>query len=167
MTLSNRVWWGLGGWLVLCFAAAGLGAVASASAASFYGALRQPAWAPPAWVFGPVWSVLYGLMAVSAWLVWCQPPSSARRRALALFCGQLVVNVAWSWLFFAWHLGGLALVDVMVLVGLIGAMIAAFWPVSRWAAGLMLPYLFWVGFAAALNAAVWQLNPGRLGAGWV
>lgn len=162
--LSRREWWGLAGWGALCFGVAALGAVASVSAADFYGELDQPSWAPPAGVFGPVWSLLYALMAVAAWRVWRAPASGPRRLGIALFMVQLAVNALWSWLFFAWHMGGAALVDVTLLAGLIMATAAVFWRVSRLAAALMLPYLAWVGFATLLNAAVWQLNPDRLGA---
>ncbi len=151
---------GLAGWLALCFAAAGLGAVASVDAAGFYAQLVQPAWAPPASWFGPVWSVLYALMGIAAWLVWRRP--GVHRVALGLFVGQLAVNALWSWLFFAWRLGAWAFVDVALLVGLVAATLVAFWRVSRPAALLLAPYLLWVGFACALTWSVWQANPGAL-----
>src|SRR4051812_10810941 len=97
---------GLLGWLLVAFAAAAVGAIASVDAASFYAQLSKPSWAPPAKLFGPVWSALYTLMGVAAWLVW----RSARpaKLALALFIAQLLANALWSWLFFAWHKGALA-----------------------------------------------------------
>src|ERR671910_947984 len=91
---------GLLGWLLAAFAAGALGAIASVDAASFYAQLSKPSWAPPAWVFAPVWSTLYALMGVAAWLVWRSPASKAV--ALGLFSTQLVANALWSWLFFAW-----------------------------------------------------------------
>jgi len=100
---------GLVAWLLAAFAAAAIGAIASVDAAAFYAQLSKPSWAPPAAAFGPVWTVLYALMGVSAWLVWRSP--RPRRRALALFGAQLVANALWSWLFFAWHLGALAAVE--------------------------------------------------------
>ena len=155
---------GLLGWLLAAFAAGAVGAVASVDAASFYAQLTKPSWAPPAWVFGPVWSALYALMAVAAWLVWRSVRSTAGSRAVALglFGVQLAANVLWSWLFFAWHRGALAAVEVLVLVALIVATVVAFWRISRPAALLLVPYLAWVSFASVLTWAVWRSNPGLL-----
>ncbi len=151
---------GLAGWLLLAFAAAVVGAVASADAANFYAQLVKPPWAPPAWVFGPVWSILYALMGVAAWLVWRSPRPA--RGALWLFVAQLAANALWSWLFFAWRLGALAAVEVLVLLALIAASVLAFWRSSRTAALLLLPYLLWVAFASLLTWSVWRRNPGLL-----
>jgi tryptophan-rich sensory protein len=151
---------GLLGWLLLAFAAAAVGAIASVQAASFYAQLVKPSWAPPAGVFGPVWSVLYTLMGVAAWLVWRSP--GPKKLALGLFVAQLAANALWSWLFFAWHRGALASAEVLLLLALIACTIAAFWHISRAAAALMVPYLLWVAFASALTWAVWQSNPGFL-----
>ena len=151
---------GLLAWVLASFAAGAVGAIASVDAASFYAQLSTPSWAPPAWVFGPVWSTLYALMGVAAGLVWRSPGST--RLALSLFGAQLAANALWSWLFFAWHQGALALVDVLVLVVLIAATVAAFWRSSRVAALLLLPYLLWVSFASVLTWAVWRSNPGLL-----
>lgn len=155
-------WLGLLGWLLLCYAVALIGSVASLEAPSFYARLDQPAWAPPAWVFGPVWTTLFAMMAVAAWLVWLDGGFARRRLALGLFVLQLVVNALWSWLFFAWQFGGLAFADIVLLWLLIAATIAAFWRSRPLAALLLLPYLAWVSFAGALNLSVWQLNPGLL-----
>jgi tryptophan-rich sensory protein len=151
---------GLLGCLLVVFAAAGLGAFASRDAGSFYAQLNKPAWAPPASWFGPVWSVLYLLMAVSAWLVWRS--SAPKAAALGVFGAQLAANALWSWLFFAWHRGALAAAEVLVLLALIAWTVAAFRRVSRPAALLLLPYLAWVGFASALTWSVWRRNPGLL-----
>jgi benzodiazapine receptor len=148
---------GLLGWLLAAFVAGGVGAIASVDAASFYAQLGKPSWAPPAWVFGPVWSVLYALMGVAAWLVWRSPRQTGA--ALALFGAQLAANALWSWLFFAWHRGGVAAVEVLILLGLIVATLAAFWRISRLAAVLLVPYLLWVSFASALTWAIWLRNP--------
>jgi benzodiazapine receptor len=153
---------GLLGWALLTFAAAALGAVASANASAFYAELAQPSWAPPAWLFGPVWSVLYASMAVSAWLVWRRAGFAGARTALALFIAQLAANALWSWLFFAWHRGGLAFAEVLVLCCLIVATIASFQRIDRLAAVLLYPYLAWSTFAAALTFVIWRLNPGAL-----
>lgn len=153
---------GLLGWLAVVFAAAAVGAVASVDAGDFYAQLVRPAWAPPGWVFGPVWTVLYLLMGVAAWLVWREPVACQRGRALTVFLVQLVANALWSWLFFAWRIGPLAFADVLLLLVLIAVTIAAFWRVRRLAGILMLPYLAWVCLATALTWAVWQGNPGVL-----
>lgn len=155
---------GLVGWLALCFVTAGAGAVASANAPSFYAALVQPPWSPPGWLFGPVWTVLFTLMAVAAWLVWrAAVPPPDRRRALGLFVVQLVANALWSWLFFAWQKGGWAFAEVIVFWLLIAATCAAFWRIRPLAGALLLPYLAWVAFASYLNWVLWQANPGILG----
>jgi tryptophan-rich sensory protein len=155
-----KQWLALAGWLLLVAAAAALGAVASLDAASFYAQLNKPSWAPPAGVFGPVWSVLYALMGVAAWLVWRSP--TRRPGAIGLFLAQLAANALWSWLFFAWHQGALAAVEVLVLLALILATIVAFRRASRIAALLLVPYVLWVAFASALTWAVWRANPGLL-----
>ena len=154
---------GLVAWLALTFTAAAVGAVASVQAASFYLQLIRPSWAPPPGVFGPVWSVLYALMGVAAWLVWRQPKEGRHAIAIALFVAQLAVNALWSWLFFAWRLGAGAFADVLVLLALIAATIIAFWRVRPLAGILLLPYFAWVCFASALTWSVWRGNPGILG----
>ena len=154
---------GLVGWLVATFAAGSIGAIASARAATFYSQLSQPRWAPPAWLFGPVWSVLYFGMAVAAWLVWRERGVRGAPAALALFVTQLIANALWTWLFFVLHLGALSLVEIVVLWLLIAATIFSFWPVHRLGALLLLPYLAWVSFACALTLSLWRLNPAVLG----
>lgn len=159
---ASRQALGLIGWLALTFAAAAIGAVASVSAATFYAGLVRPAWAPPGWLFGPVWSGLYALMAVSAWLVWRARGFGGARAALTLFIVQLAANALWSWLFFAWRRGDLACVEVLLLWCLIVATIVAFRRVSPLAAYLLYPYLAWVSFAAVLTFTVTRLNPALL-----
>ncbi len=153
---------GLLAWLAVAFVAAALGAIASIDAKSFYAELAKPAWAPPAFVFGPVWSVLYLLMGVAAWLVWREKGAKGLSVALVLFLVQLGANALWSWLFFAWKYGAFAFADVVVLLALIAATAAAFWRVRRLAGILLIPYFAWVCFASALTWAVWQGNPGAL-----
>jgi len=153
-------WVALFVWLLVTFAAAAIGAIASVDAAGFYAQLSKPSWAPPAAVFGPVWSVLYCLMGVSAWLVWRSPRRS--RSALGLFVAQLVANAFWSWLFFAWHRGAFAAAEVLLLLALIALTVRAFWQSDRLAAVLLVPYLLWVAFASALTWSVWQSNPNFL-----
>ncbi|MCS3748679.1 tryptophan-rich sensory protein [Xanthomonas arboricola] len=156
-------WLGLFGWLALCYAIAGLGAAASIQNASFYAALDRPAWAPPGWLFGPVWTVLYGMMAVSVWLVWRRGGWTEVRVALALFVVQLALNGLWSWLFFAWHMGAWAFADIVALWLVLAATTAEFAKRQALAAWLLVPYQAWVSLAAALNFSVWQLNPQVLG----
>ncbi len=154
---------GLAGWLAISFATAAVGAIASASAGTFYGQLVQPSWAPPSSVFGPVWTVLYAMMGVAAWMVWREGGLRANRSAMTLFLVQLAVNALWSWLFFAWHRGALAFFDIVVLWMLIVATLVSFWRVRPLAGALLIPYLLWVSFAAALSYSIWQLNPLILG----
>jgi tryptophan-rich sensory protein len=154
---------GLAGWLVITFVAAAIGGAASVNAGLFYAQLVRPEWAPPSWVFGPVWTVLYIVIGIAAWLVWRADGFHAARGALSLFLVQLALNALWSWLFFGWHLGALAFADILLLWVLILATLIAFWRVRALAGWLLVPYLLWVSFASALNYAVWQLNPQSLG----
>ena len=142
--------------------AAALGARASFSASSFYADLVLPAWAPPASLFGPVWTALYAMMALAAFLVWRERGWRAAAPALTLYLLQLGINALWSWLFFGWKLGALAFADILLLLALIVTTLVAFWRVHKLAACLLLPYLAWVSFASVLNYAVWQANPGLL-----
>ena len=161
----NPMWkqlFGLLGWLAVTFAAAALGGFASATAGDFYQQLARPAWAPPSWLFAPAWTLLYILMGVAAWLVWRERGVRRVRTALLLFLVQLAVNAAWTWLFFVWRLGALALADVLLLWALILCTVVAFWRVRPVAGALLLPYLAWVTFAAALTYAVWRRNPALL-----
>ena len=154
---------GLVGWLVVSFIAAGIGAAASVQAGPFYAELVRPEWAPPGWVFGPVWTALYVLMGVAAWLVWRVGGFRAAKLALTLFLVQLALNALWSWLFFGWHLGAWAFADVLLLWAMIAATLIAFWRIRPLAGALLVPYLLWVSFASVLNYSVWQLNPQTLG----
>ncbi|MCG2595409.1 tryptophan-rich sensory protein [Ramlibacter sp. XY19] len=153
---------GLIAWLAIVFAVAAVGAVASVDAGAFYAQLVRPDWAPPASAFGPVWSVLYLLMGLAAWLVWRNQGAKRLRLALVLFFCQLCANALWSWLFFGWRNGALAFADVLVLLALIAATLVVFWRISRLAGMLLVPYLAWVTLATALTWAVWQRNPAAL-----
>ena len=150
----------LAGWLAASFVAAALGAVATRQAPEFYAQLARPDWAPPGWLFGPVWTLLYAMMAVAAWRVWRKAGFGT---ALYLFLAQLALNALWSWLFFAWRLGGAAFGEILLLWLLIAATVAAFFRIERLAAALLVPYLLWVSFACALTYAVWRANPQLLG----
>lgn len=150
-------------WLAVSFIAAAIGGAASIQAGSFYTRLARPEWAPPSDLFGPVWTVLYALMGIAAWLIWRIDGFRAARPALILFLVQLAVNALWSWLFFGWHLGALAFADIVLLWALIVATLIAFWRIRPLAGALFIPYLLWVSFASVLNYSVWQLNPQILG----
>jgi tryptophan-rich sensory protein len=142
--------------MLACFAAAALGGLFLPG--PWYASLNKPAWNPPAWVFGPVWTMLYTMMAVAAWLVWRQGGWKAQRRPLTLFLAQLVLNAAWTPLFFGLKNPGLAFAEIILLWLVIAATLVGFGRVSRAAACLLAPYLAWVSFAAALNFTVWRLN---------
>jgi tryptophan-rich sensory protein len=127
---------------------------------AWYEMLRKPAWTPADAVFPLVWSALYVLIAVAGWLVWRAPRGRTRTLALAFWGGQLVLNAAWSWVFFGLHRPGWALVELIVLLAAAGGFIAAAEKSSRAASLLFLPYAVWLNFAAMLNAAIWSLNRG-------
>ena len=162
-TTGRRQLIGLAAWLAVTVAAAAIGAAASASAGPFYLQLVRPRWAPPPSAFGPVWTALYLLMATAAWLVWRIAGFRAAHTALALYLAQLAANALWTWLFFVWALGALAFADVLLLWALVLATLVSFWRARPLAGVLLLPYLLWAGFAAALSFAVWRLNPHVLG----
>ncbi|MFZ9932040.1 MAG: TspO/MBR family protein [Chthoniobacterales bacterium] len=146
----------LAGWIALTFCAALTGVFVQP--AGYYAQLVKPAWAPPAWLFGPVWTLLYVAMALAAWLVWRQGGWRARRGPLALYVVQLALNALWTPVFFGLRHPGFALVEIVVLGAAIVLTGRAFRPVSRLASWLLVPYLVWVVFAAALNFAIWRLN---------
>jgi tryptophan-rich sensory protein len=150
---------GLAGWLAISFAAAAVGGFASSNAGGFYRELARPDWAPPGWLFAPVWSVLYALMGIAAWLVWQARGWRNAAPALSLFLIQLAANALWTWLFFAWRLGAAAFIEILVLWALIACTLFAFWRLRPLAGWLLVPYLLWVSFAAALTHATWQRNP--------
>ncbi len=154
---------GLAGWALIVAAAAVAGGIASAGAAEFYQRLDRPAWTPPVWAFGPVWSTLYTLMAIAAWLVWRERGFAGAPIALTVFLAQLALNALWSWLFFVWQAGALAVAEIALLWVLIVANLVLFWRVRRLAGLLLVPYLAWVTLAAALTLSLWQRNPQLLG----
>ena len=150
---------GLAFFLVLCLAVSGLGgAVTATSVDAWYQTLNKPAFNPPDWVFAPVWTTLYVLMALAGWRVWRTPPTPARRSALLLFAVQLVLNLAWSLVFFGLQKIGMALLEIGALFAAIIANCLVFWRLDRLAGALFVPYVLWVGYAAVLNLALWLLN---------
>ena len=149
------------GFLMACFAVAGLGSVittAQTSPGGWFETLDKPFFNPPSWLFGPVWTILYFLIAISGWFVWRQKGFSGARVAMLLYFGQLALNFLWTAIFFGLQAPGLALVEILILWGAILLTALAFRPLSWLAAVLLLPYLAWVTFAAILNAAIWWLN---------
>lgn len=154
-------WVGLCVWIGICFVAAAIGSWFTApSVKTWYPTLMKPAGTPPAWVFGPVWTTLYVLMATAAWLVWRQRPTANVTAALALFFVQLALNATWSFLFFGLRRPDLALLEILVLLAAIIATTANFAQFSWLAFLLMTPYVAWVSYATYLNFGVWRLNGG-------
>ncbi len=144
------------GWLVVPYVAAAVGA--QFSARDYYAQLTRPEWAPPGWLFAPVWTLLYLMMGISAALVWQRQGFDRGRVALGLFVVQLVLNAAWSWIFFGMRMPGVALVEIITLWVLIVATVVAFWRARVVAGMLLFPYLAWVSFAVTLNYSIWRLN---------
>lgn len=160
-------WLALAGWIGVSLAAGGLGSLASTGSASFYADLVRPSWAPPSWLFGPAWTLLYLLMGTAAWLVWrvrdtAPDTSRARHRGLVLFVLQLALNALWTWLFFEWRLGGWAMLEIVVLFLTVAATTWLFARVERRAAWLLVPYLAWLAYAGALTWFIWRNNPAVL-----
>ena len=150
----------LGVCMAACFGAAALGALFTGPAVgTWYQQIRKPLFSPPSWVFGPVWTALYAMMAAAAWLVWRKGEAASRTLPLLLFGVQLTLNAAWSPIFFGLRSFGWALADIVALWLAIVATRVAFLRVSAPAGLLLVPYLAWVSFAAVLNFAIWRLNP--------
>lgn len=152
---STRSLLALAGFVVVTFCAPLAGMIAPPG--DWYATLAKPEWNPPSWIFGPVWTVLYLMMAVAAWLVWKR---DGWRRPLWFYSGQLLLNAAWTPVFFAAHQIGLALVVISALWLAILGTLLAFWRISKPAGWMLVPYLAWVSFAAFLNYTLWRMNPG-------
>lgn len=147
------------GLVFLCLAAGAIGGwVTRPAVEDWYPDLAKPWFTPPGWAFAPVWTTLYVAMAIAAWLAWRSPDRVRAQDALYLFAIQLGFNLGWSMLFFGTRAIGLALVEILALLVAIAATMHAFWQLDRRAGLLMLPYLAWVGYAMALNAAIWWMN---------
>ena len=156
---GRRSWPALAGFLALSFAASAIGGVATETGpGSWYAGVEKPPFNPPGWVFGPVWTTLYALMGVAAWLVWRRRGWPGARGPLLLFVAQLALNALWPALFFALRRPDLAFFEILLLWAAIAATIAAFWRVRPLAGTLLLPYLAWVTFAAVLTFSIWRLN---------
>ena len=147
----------LAGWLALSFAAAAVGGFLLPG--EWYARLQKPAWNPPNWIFGRVWTALYTAMAIAAWLVWKRGGFAKQRVALSLFLLQLLFNALWSPCFFGLRNPALAFLDIMLLWLALLATVIKFGKARLLAGALLVPYLAWVTFASALNFALWRLNP--------
>jgi translocator protein len=146
-------------WVAVCLGAGFVGSRFNiGSVETWYPTLSKPAWTPPAWVFAPVWTTLYCLMGIAAWLVWRRAGWTAAKVPLILFAIQLALNIAWSGIFFGLRSPAWAYGEIVLLWFAIAATTTQFWLVSKAAGGLMVPYIAWVSFAAALNFAIWQMN---------
>lgn len=155
---AGRSVFALAAWLALCFSAATSAFFVTTE--GWYETLQKPAWNPPAWVFGPAWTLLYVMMAVAAWRVWRVGGWRAQRGALVLFVVQWALNALWTPLFFGLHRPDIAFAEIVALWCVLALTVRAFWRVERLAGALLLPYWAWVTFAAALNFTLWQLNRG-------
>lgn len=149
--------------LVVAFASSFLAALIGSiftmpSITIWYASLNKPFFTPPGWLFGPAWTILYILMAIALFLIWSLPESKARNQAIALFAGQLIMNVLWSVGFFGFHNILLGVALILVLLALIVLTTYEFYKLSKPAAYAMIPYILWVSFATCLNAAVFFLN---------
>jgi benzodiazapine receptor len=157
--MDVKRWLPLGLFLLLAFAAAAIGSLATfTSVSTWYPTLQKPTWSPPNAVFGPVWSILYVLMAIATWRAWRVGDASTARRTVSLYSAQLTLNALWSILFFGLRRPGVAFVEIIVLWLLLIVILRRYWRADRVAAYLWLPYVAWVTFAAALNGAIWSLN---------
>lgn len=151
---------GLFFWVGLCFFVAWTGAQVSPGIASseWYDALNKPTWNPPGWLFGPVWTILYTMMGVAAWLIWKEFGFKNARFVLIVFLIQLFLNGLWSQLFFGMQELGWAFVEIIILLSAIIFTAYLFFQKNRISGWLMIPYIAWVSFATVLNATIWIIN---------
>jgi translocator protein len=147
-------------WIGLCYMVAWAGAQVSPGIASpdWYNSLIKPSWNPPNWLFGPVWTILYTLMGISAWMVWKDHGFKGAKAALGFFFVQLLLNGLWSQIFFGMQQPGWAFFEIFFLLAAILATTYLFFMKNRIAGWLMVPYVLWIGFATALNGAIWVMN---------
>jgi tryptophan-rich sensory protein len=150
---------GLGGFLVLCLAISAIGGwITAQSVGTWYQTLQKPVFNPPDWLFAPVWTLLYLMIALAGWRVWRRVGLSGARAGMVAYSAQLALNLAWSFLFFGGRMIGVALAEIMLLLAVICVNAALFWRIDRVAGWLLVPYAAWVAFACVLNLALWRLN---------
>jgi benzodiazapine receptor len=155
---KHRMVLALIGWIALTFSAALTGLFVSTD--GWYAGLVKPSWNPPDWLFGPVWTLLYCMMALAAWLVWRRGGWREQKQPLGLYLVQWGLNALWPPLFFGLRLPGIAFGEILLLAVAALATLILFWNVRRLAGLLMVPYVLWVAFAAILNYTIWRLNIG-------
>jgi benzodiazapine receptor len=160
MTIKQKqLWISFVIFILLCFIVEIVGSFwTKETVSTWYPTLAKPSWTPPDWIFGPVWSCLYIMIAVAGWLIYRAEYSHKRTIALMLYGGQLALNFIWSFLFFSLRSPTLGLIDIVLLCLLISLTIIKAWPVRPLAGLLLIPYLVWVMYATSLNAGIWLLN---------
>lgn len=147
------------GFVGICLLVSAIGgAVTANSVDTWYQAINKPRFNPPEWVFAPVWTALYILMAIAGWRIWRSHRYQARSIALFVYCIQLVLNLAWSFLFFGLQRIDLALIQIAILLLAIIFTAYLFWKIDRYAGAILIPYAVWVAFASTLNLEIWRLN---------
>ena len=157
--VGSSKWLSLATFVAVCLAIAALaGAATAKSVGSWYQPLEKPQFTPPDWLFAPVWTVLYIAIAVAGWRVWMARGRAGARGAMTAYSAQLALNLAWSFVFFGYHMIGVAFAEFLVLLAAIGVNAVLFWRIDRMAGWLLAPYAAWVAFASVLNLALWQLN---------
>jgi len=150
---------GLGAFVALCFTLSAIGGwVTADSVGTWYRTLQKPVFNPPDWLFAPVWTLLYLMIALAGWRVWRSRGLAGARAGMTAYAAQLALNLAWSFLFFGGRMIGIALAEIVLLLGAIGVNALLFWRIDRLAGWLLAPYAAWVAFACILNFALWRLN---------
>lgn len=156
---QKQLWISLVAFILICFLVEIVGSLwTKETVSTWYPTLTKPSWTPPDWIFGPVWSCLYLMIAVSGWLIYRAEYSDKRSVALMLYCSQLALNFFWSFFFFSLRSPILGLIDIVLLCLLISLTIIKAWPVRPLASLLLIPYLVWVVYATSLNTGIWLLN---------
>lgn len=156
---QKQLWISLVIFILLCFLVEVVGSFwTKETVSTWYPKLTKPSWTPPNWVFGPVWSCLYIMIAISGWLIYRAKDSHNRISALVLYSAQLALNFIWSFLFFSLRSPILGLIDIVLLCLLVILTIIKAWPVNRLASLLLIPYLAWVIYATTLNMGILLLN---------
>lgn len=157
--MGMRKWTSLLAFLVICYAVEVIGGLfTSSSVHSWYPTLAKPGWNPPAWVFAPVWTLLYTMIAFAGWLIYLLPKTPLRSGALTIYGIQLFLNLIWSGVFFGLQSPLMGLIEILILWGMIAVNITLFWILRRLAGLLLLPYILWVSYAVTLTAAIWVYN---------